>query len=490
MPDSNNNLSYDAVTYLSRQFGFTQPDRLGAVASLLGMRPLAGNRCRVLEIGGASGGNLIPLAERYPQSEFLGIDLSARQTADGRKAIEQLGLKNIRLEVGDIMEMGPELGEFDYIIAHGVYSWVPPAVAERLLEVCAARLALQGIAYVSYNAYPGWRFHAVARDLLLYGSRNVADPAEKLRQGRKALEFVARYAGGIDSGYRAWLGREEARVRGWEPSQILHDDMETNNHPCYFHEFVDRSRRAGLKYVTDAQLFAVSIDHLPAEVAGQYRALAPGAVEVEQYWDFLQNVGFRRSMLCRAEVELSPAPLAGRALELHVSSPAKPKGAVDLQFASSATFASANRTMTLTDLMTKAMFLTLGEAWPGTVQLGELIRTARGRVLAAVQPLTDEQWAANFLHGLPSGEIELWTHPPEFTTSISQRPVVSPCARLQAQSSTVVAGRRHETVRLDELTRQVAMRLDGSRDREALRNEFANLDTALNHLARNALLIA
>ena len=475
MADSQaDNLSYDQVAYVSYPYAFTQPDRLGALGSLLGMRPAPGDRCRVLEIGGASGGNLIALAERFPGSEFLGIDLSIRQTAEGRRVIEQLGLKNIRLEVGDILEIGPELGQFDYIVAHGVYSWVPPQVAEKLLSVCAARLTPQGIAYISYNVYPGWHFRAVVRDLLLYQSRQIADPVEKVRQGRKALDFLARFAPGGDSGYRTWIRNEEARLRNWEPSQILHDEMEVNNHPCYFHEFVDRAGRAGLKYLCDAQWFAIRTDKLAPEVAGPYRELAPTALEVEQYSDFLQNARFRRSMLCRPEVELSPAPLMPPALGLYVSSRAKPKEAVDPRPSAPVIFAGTNGAVT-TDVVAKAIFLGLAEIWPGTVQLRELIRTARARIGPAMPPLDDEQCAAEFLHALPSAEIELWMHPPVFTTGISRRPLVSPFARLQAQSTAAVTSRRHETVRLDELTRQVAMRLDGSRDGPMLRDEMSEL---------------
>ncbi len=87
--------TYDQVPYESKPFAQTQPDRLASVARLVGLQPVSSRRCRVLELGSASGGNLIPLAVTSPESSFVGIDLSGRQIADGQKIISTLGLGNI-----------------------------------------------------------------------------------------------------------------------------------------------------------------------------------------------------------------------------------------------------------------------------------------------------------------------------------------------------------------------------------------------------------
>src|SRR5262249_56994216 len=135
--------SYDEVPYESLPFAQTHPDRLASVATLFGMRPAPADRCRVLELGCARGGNLIPLALALPQGRFLGIDLSGRQVADGQKVVAALDLTNIELKQLSINEVDAGWGPFDYIICHGVYSWVPPAVQDKILEVCATNLAPQ-----------------------------------------------------------------------------------------------------------------------------------------------------------------------------------------------------------------------------------------------------------------------------------------------------------------------------------------------------------
>ena len=124
---------YDAVPYPDLAYGNTHPDRLATMARLLGMTPAPVERCRVLEVGCAAGGNLLPMAYTLPHAEFVGIDYSAQQIDEGQARIRGLGLSNFTLACRNLLEVGEELGTFDYIIAHGVYSWTPPPVREKTL---------------------------------------------------------------------------------------------------------------------------------------------------------------------------------------------------------------------------------------------------------------------------------------------------------------------------------------------------------------------
>jgi SAM-dependent methyltransferase len=156
--------TYDQVPYESHPFAQTHPDRLATVATLLGMAPTPVEHCRVLELGCASGGNLIPMAAGLPESTFTGIDLSQSAIVAGQAMVASLQLTNIDLRHASILEADGELGIFDYIICHGVYSWVPPEVQDRILEICARNLAPNGVAYVSYNTYPGWHARGTIRE--------------------------------------------------------------------------------------------------------------------------------------------------------------------------------------------------------------------------------------------------------------------------------------------------------------------------------------
>src|SRR5262249_14540707 len=153
-------------------------------------QPAAVDRCRVLELGCGSGGNLLPMAESLPESRFLGIDLSPRQVSSGQATIQELGLRNIELKAMSITDVDAEMGQFDYVICHGVYSWVPEPVQDKILAICKENLAPHGIAYVSYNTYPGWHLRGLVRELLYFHSRKIAEPAARVQHARAFLDFL------------------------------------------------------------------------------------------------------------------------------------------------------------------------------------------------------------------------------------------------------------------------------------------------------------
>src|SRR5262245_21338275 len=167
MPDASTT-SYDVLPYGDRTHPRTHPDLLATVAMLFGMAPAPPERCRVLELGCAGGANLIAMAAALPGSDFLGIDLSARQVASGRERVRAKGLANVELRPMSILDLGEGFGRFDYILCHGVYSWVPADVRDKILAVCGANLAPQGVAYVSHNCYPGWHAWGMVREMMAF----------------------------------------------------------------------------------------------------------------------------------------------------------------------------------------------------------------------------------------------------------------------------------------------------------------------------------
>ncbi|MCL5060566.1 MAG: class I SAM-dependent methyltransferase, partial [Candidatus Thermoplasmatota archaeon] len=180
--------SYDELPYDSLPLPETQPDFLAAVAKLHGFDAPDPSRARILELGCAQGGNLIPLAWRWPECECVGVELSRVQAEAGAAFIQALGLCNVRILHGDLAALPADLGEFDYIIAHGVYSWVPLAVQQALLDVCRHHLSAQGIAYISFNVDAGWQALQPLRTVLI--ERTAADlPAPaRLAQALRVLD--------------------------------------------------------------------------------------------------------------------------------------------------------------------------------------------------------------------------------------------------------------------------------------------------------------
>jgi 2-polyprenyl-3-methyl-5-hydroxy-6-metoxy-1,4-benzoquinol methylase len=167
---SNANL-YDSVPYPSLAFLQTHPDRLAVLGTLYGMIPPPVEHCRVLEMGCGDGSNLIPMAYGLPGSEFMGVDLAANPVERAQQRVRRLDLKNIRIEQMDLMEIDANFGKFDYIIAHGVYAWVPEPIQKKILEICGANLSANGVAFVSYNTSPAGHVRQALRQMMQFHER-------------------------------------------------------------------------------------------------------------------------------------------------------------------------------------------------------------------------------------------------------------------------------------------------------------------------------
>jgi methyltransferase-like protein len=481
-PETRN--TYDEVPYPSHSFAQSHPDHLATLATLLGMNPPPVDRCRVLELGCASGGNLIPMAYGLPQSEFTGIDLSARQVAEGQTTLAALGLDNVTLKQMSIMAVEPDFGRFDYIIAHGVYSWVPPEVREKILTICRQNLAPEGVAYVSYNIYPGWHMLGSIRDMMLYHTRQITDANAQITQAREFLDFLVEWIpaqhGPFVELYQKWLAFVRDRMLPKEDAFLFHDELSVVNDPIYFHQFADQATRHGLRYLADAQFQAMLASNLPDEVADMLRRTAQDTIDVEQYIDFLHNRAFRQSLLCHQEVSLTARVRPDRLRQFHVASSALPESSEpDIQTVSVEKFLAPDGAVLTTDHpVTKAAMLHLIKRWPQTVSFTDLLAAARIRLngapaKSAGSPALDQDGlllGANLLkaYGYSPNLVELHVHPPHFVTEITEFPVANPVVRRQAGQGHRVTNARHERLRLEGVTCKVLTRLDGSRNRTAL----------------------
>ena len=292
---------YETLPYDSMPFAHTQPSNLAALATLFGHRPPPVTDCRVLDLGCASGGNIVPLAARFPKAQFTGIDLSRRHVDIGRERIAALGLANIAIRQGDLADPDVVTGEYDYIICHGVYSWVPPAAQHGIFNICSKHLAPNGVAYISYNVLPGWQLRKIIRDIFQFHSGDIANPGDRVARGRWLLEQLATVSSETTP-YGQLLRREAKQLAALPDSYILGEFLAADNAPCYFHEFLERAEQAGLAYLTDTDLHTSLPENISPELDQALVALAgPDADMTEQYFDFFQGRQFRQSLLIKAK---------------------------------------------------------------------------------------------------------------------------------------------------------------------------------------------
>lgn len=467
--------SYNTVPYPSLCYTQTHPDRLATIATLLGMQPAPVEYCRVLELGAAGGGNLIPMAYALPHSTFLGIDYAEAQVAQGQAMIAGLGLRNVRLEAADINELDETLGEFDYIIAHGVYSWTPPPVREKVLSICQHHLAPNGVAYISYNALPGWNMLLSMREMMLFHTRNSDNPIE---QAQSAHAFISTLTDIIPSDQvfgsyvQTYANLLETR---WQSSGtdalLLHDELEAINQPFYFHEFMERAAHYGLQYVAEADFPTVMLSNFEPAIATRLLELAGSdLLALEQYMDFARNRTLRQTLLTHQEVEirrdLTPDP--ARMADFFVASTARIVGEVEGRMG----VESADKAHLITDHPISKIALTLLiENAPQSFAFPILLHSAREVATQAGMPLLPLErdaklLASTLLRGFTYSTqlVELHRHQPQITIIPTEKPCASHIARWQAAHHfEKVTNLRHERVHLEPLGRRLLPLLDGQR---------------------------
>lgn len=446
------------------------------------MDPAPIDRCRLLELGCASGGNLIPMACSLPDSRFLGIELSARQVADAQSTIKSLGLTNIEIRQSDILKVSKRIGKFDYVVAHGVYSWVPDQVQDKMLRICRENLSSEGVAYISFNTYPGWHFREMIREMMLYHTRKYSDPLTQIAQARTLLEFLAQ-AAPPDNAYGIVLTDELKLLRQHSDSYLFHDHLEDTNVPVYFHEFIERAARHGLQYLAETDVSGMMIDNFRGNVAETLRKLSNDVIGTEQYIDFLRNRSLRQTLLCKKEITLNRNLSPECIKRFHIASAAKPVcPPVDVTASKPEIFKTPNGvTLTTANPLVKAAFQQLAEHWPQSMSFDALVMAARGRLAAtagmdkAVTGSDAKILAAQILEGYRTNFVVLRTREPPFVTRISDRPTVSPLARYQAMTGEPVTNQIHESGNVDILVRQILQLLDGRNDRKSIVDHLTTL---------------
>jgi methyltransferase-like protein/2-polyprenyl-3-methyl-5-hydroxy-6-metoxy-1,4-benzoquinol methylase len=471
---------YDEVLYLSYTHQQTHPDRMAVIATLLGMRPAPVDRCRVLELGCGNGSNLVPMAMSLRQSEFVGIDRAARPVQAGNEVLTSLGLKNIRIRQLDVLDLPTDLGNFDYIIAHGLYSWVPEHAKEEVLSVCRSHLKPQGVAFVSYNAYPGGHISDMLRNMLLFHLRDVPDSRQRIKQSIAFLKFLAE-SQIKKSPYDSLLHDElKQTLEFGGPELLYHDRIAEVSTPLYFFQFIDAAAKHGLQFVGEADFSELQYHDYSAETIKLLDQMAATNIILkEQYLDFLKCRRFRQTLLCHAAVTVNHVPDARQLTGMFIASRAQPViTPVDLSAGKVVEFVGPRGGKVATDYqLAKAALAHLAEIYPGSMAFPSLLDAAR-KMIGEPAPVDGgeevETLSEILLRIYGTGVLELYTRAADYVVEVSERPAASPLARFQVERGPAVSNLRHVEVEVeDEIGRELLKLLDGTRNRDALLEDLA-----------------
>jgi SAM-dependent methyltransferase len=331
---------YDAVPYPARELAQAHPSRLAAIARLYGVPAALPSRCRLLEVGCSDGGNLTAMARALPDARFVGIDTSPTAIAAARE--NSAGVENVVFEELSLADYDPPAGGFDYVVAHGVYSWVPEHVRDALLALCARALPEHGVAYVSYNTLPGGVMRAVVREILLRHVSGIEDPAKQMAAARQLLELL-RVAWSYDPELSTLVGIATRTVESGD-ALLFHDTLSPVNERLEFADFVAHAGAHGLQFLAEANFWEMQVGWLPAELRGVVTQI-PNRLQREQLIDELRMRTFRQTLLCHAALDIGepqPEPVASLAVSTQArSEPADEPGAVTFATPSGATLTTA-----------------------------------------------------------------------------------------------------------------------------------------------------
>jgi SAM-dependent methyltransferase len=433
---------YDEVRYSNYPYAQTHPDRLATVAILHGLEPPDPFRARVLEVGCGAGGNLLAMAAATPGIRAVGVDLAASAIAEGRAAVEAVGLENLELVQADVRALtGGELGAFDYVIAHGVYAWIPQDARDALLAAIASHLSPDGLAYVSYNANPGGYFRRMLRDAGLWHARGIADPTQRATKAQELFRFLRDQRATEADMYGQLIERVVPALADGPLYRLVHDDLGEFWDPVWFADFAAHAGEHGLAFVGEADLSGMRSELLPDEVEPEVWRFAQGdRVAFEQYSDLMIPRVFRQSVLCRAGAQIADRPAPENAARLHWAArpDAKPLEA---------------------GLVAQALEQ-LDRSRPRAVAF-ETLRAALG-----ADPL---ELGEALLDGFRRERLMPHAGPLHAATAPGERPAVSPLARWQAAHGQELTSLAYQTVRMEEpAARELIALLDGTRDRAAI----------------------
>lgn len=485
--------AYDDVHYTGRAYADTHPDRLAAIATLFGMTPAAIERCRVLEVACGNAANLLPMAYGLPESDFVGFDLAAGPVAAGRHAAERLGLRNISLAAHDLADFAADAGRFDYIVAHGLYSWVPAGTRDQLLALLARHLAPNGVAFVSYNVYPGCHIRRMVWEMLKFHVDHLPDARQRIAEAQTLARLLAT-GRAVPDDYTAVVQRELERVVDRDPAVLFHDDLAATNDPVYFHEFADHAARHGLQFLGESELQTMSYGGLTAQARGVLAQL--DLLTREQYLDFVRCRRFRQTLLCRADVALDRDIGPGRfdGFLLGARAPVRVGGA-------SATIEAPSAD----EMLLQTVLDEVADAAPRPLTVDELAARVRARSGATHPRANDARFVRELALGAARvGGLQLHRHAPRLATEPGERPLASAVARLEVETDEIVTTLWHDSVKLDdEAARTLLPLLDGTRDRAALlaamgarlagkdgASPATTLEAHLRQFAKLALLLA
>lgn len=428
---------YDEIPYHGYPFEYNRPENLRSVGSLFGVNAPNLETARVLELGCSDGGNLFRFAETFPKSYTLGVDLSKVEIDHGQKVLDQLKLKNVELKAMSITDLDESYGKFDYIICHGVFSWVPDFVKDGILEVSKKLLNKNGLAFISYNTLPGWNMINSVREIMMYHSTNFENVQDKITQSRAALNFIQESLDGQNTPHAEFMQASAKNMASKEDYYIRHEYLADENKAFYFNEFIEKARANDLEYIGDTDVQRMYVGNMPKKAIEKLGTIND-IVRTEQYMDFINNTQFRCTILSHKDTKISRNISKETVQKFNYFCNIRPLDEkINIEDNSKATFYIDNnkdRTLDSSAPEMKAILTSLSQNIGNPLSVDEIIAEAIKLAPKTSKEVIKENILGNFANLIFSGVIKYIADKPTSLYKISDKPKISKLAMLQIQT--------------------------------------------------------
>jgi len=493
---TDNGSLYNLIPYEGGVTFNTSPGHLALCALWkTGARPPLSSFCYV-ELGCGNGANLLALAFYHKNATFIGIDNAESELNRAQKSSEALGLNNIQFLHENVRQLNDvPLLPCDYIVAHGLYSWVQADVRRAIFNFCQRHLSSSGLAYISYNAQPGWATRKLVRDVLRRNPRVVKAAIQD--QSKRAAEVATQLISDLpsrDYAHAILLTEELERVKSASPGYLFHEYLTEVNEGFWLCDFVNDARKYSLDYVCDAQ-FSRWEGYVPPALQSTLKQRNLDPIQQEETADLLCHRSFHASILCRSDALPCNAPNLAILEHLFIaSSLASQSDPFDLTGGVVENFVGTSDTdITLDTSITKAAVIWLARQWPRGETFGILYDQALKMLTESGFDAEEDartKLAEDLFVLFEAGQIDLRLEEAEYDSNISSHPKAHALARYEALQGKVLTTTQHLPLHFSEEALLLISALEGTRSQQTLVRTHGKslVDNTLEILARWGLL--
>lgn len=292
------------VEYTLGYYREQEPDFLNLCAVMHGVAPIGLEKgFTYCELGCGQGMTVLIMASNYPQGRFYAIDFNPSHIARARRLAEEAGLTNITFLEKSFAEVDQNpslLPECDFIVLHGIFTWVSDENRQHIINICAHHLKSGGIVYNSYNAKPGWVMGEPIQKLVYEASKLFAgNSVTRLDKSVGLLGELENAEPRFFAINKEMIKKRLEALGAKDKHYLVHEYFHDGWRAFYFTEVAAYMAQAKLDFVGEAAVSAPYVMRLLQQKTRELLGKVPDKNVRELFKDIIFNTMFRKDMFMR-----------------------------------------------------------------------------------------------------------------------------------------------------------------------------------------------